>query len=115
MQLKYFKPDEFNRCTPSCEIWYMDMNFMTKLDKAREMSKVPFILNCAYRSVEYDVKKGRSGRSMHCLGRAVDIRCIDSVSRREIVFCCLCQGLSVGIHKDFIHVDDRENKIMFLY
>lgn len=32
----------------------------------------PLIPSCYYRTVEWDKKKGRSGNSMHCQGKAVD-------------------------------------------
>ena len=88
---------------------------MILLDCARADSGVPFVLNCAFRSVEYDKRKGRSGTSFHTLGRAVDIRCTDSYTRSKILQYCLRYGLSCGISKTFIHVDNRPNQLVFLY
>ena len=39
---KYFKEVEYK----------MDVDFLAKLDKAREFAKVPFVINSAYRSPE---------------------------------------------------------------
>lgn len=115
MQLTYFRPDEFSRCSPSCSLSDMDKGFMTLLDNARSLADVPFVLNSAFRSSEWDISKGRSGTGYHTKGRAVDIACSDSSSRSRIVRACLCLGLSCGISRTFIHVDNRPNQIVFLY
>ena len=33
---KYFKPEEFERCNPSCSIEDMDQDFLDLLDDVRE-------------------------------------------------------------------------------
>ena len=71
---KYFKPEEFERCNPSCSIEDMDQDFLDLLDDLREKAGTPLVLNCAYRSKEHDKAKGRSGNSAHTEGLAVDIR-----------------------------------------
>lgn len=88
---------------------------METLDFAREKAGVPFVLNCAYRSSEWDLSKGRSGKGYHTLGRAVDISCQNSYSRSKILKACLSLGLTCGVSKTFIHVDDRDNQICFMY
>lgn len=115
MQLTYFSPEEFRKCVPPCELEDMDLNFMLCLDCARADSGVPFKLNSAYRPFGYELAKGRSGSGFHTKGRAVDISCKDSVSRMKIIKACLFYGLSCGISKTFIHVDNRPNQIVFLY
>ena len=72
---KYFSPSEFKKCVPSCSIEDMDGGFLALLDKVREKAGIPLVLNCAYRSREWDKSKGRSGNSAHTRGKAVDIRC----------------------------------------
>ena len=115
MQYSYFKPEEFKRCSPSCDISQMNEEFMILLDCARSDAGIPFKLNSAYRSPEYDKSKGRSGVGWHTLGRAVDIRCTDSVSRGMILQACLRYGLTCGISKTFIHIDNRPLQVAFLY
>ena len=80
---KYFSPAEFRNCTPSCTIEQMDADFLSRLDRVREAAGIPLVLNSAYRSKSYEKKKGRSGTSSHCEGKAVDIRC--SCSSRAFV------------------------------
>lgn len=116
IELKYFKPVEFMACVPSCTILQMDSDFLYRLDKAREYARVPFVLTSAYRSPEYDRSKGRSGKGYHTRGLAVDVRCTNSSMRRAILCGCLQYGLSCGLSKDgFVHIDDRDDPVVFLY
>ena len=116
MDIDYFAESEFLKCTPSCKKSDMNVDFLKRLNKARRLAGLPFVLNCAFRSPEYDLQKGRSGNSFHCKGRAVDIRCLDSSKRAVIVSALLCAGFrGIGIANNFIHVDDRPLKCMWLY
>lgn len=111
--MRYFTPSEFKKCSPSCDISQMDQDFLNRLDGARYIANVPFVLLSAFRSSDYDISKGRSGKGYHCKGRAVDVKCTDGLSRWKIVFACLSLNLSVGIYPTFIHIDNRSNPIMF--
>lgn len=104
---KYFHDLEFFACVPSCNIAQMDKDFLSRLDTLREMCGFPLVLNCAYRSKEWDISKGRSGNSYHTKGCAVDIKCIDSFKRARIIRMALCLGLTVGIYNTFLHIDGR--------
>lgn len=115
---RYFDNKEFEMCTPSCSLSNMSQSFMNRLDMAREIAGIPFVLNCAYRSVSWDKLHGRSGNSYHTLGRAVDIRCLSSKERYKIVAALLKSGFTgIGVNKTFIHVDDRvvTDPLIFLY
>ena len=101
--------------TPSCSLSNMDASFMKKLDAARHIAGFPFVLNCAYRSKEWDINKGRNGKSYHCLGRAVDIRCNDKKRRAEIVFALWLAGIKgIILYPSFIHADDRSDPILLI-
>lgn len=103
--LKYFKNDEFERV--ACSVTDCNPDSLQRLDRAREIAGVPFILTSAYRSPESEKLKGRSGKGAHTLGRAFDVRCTDSASRYSIVFGALAAGFTrIGIGKTFIHMDD---------
>ena len=65
---KYFKDKEEN----------MDVDFLAKLDEAREYANIPFIINSAYRSPEHNAKVGGKPGSSHIKGLAVDISAKDS-------------------------------------
>lgn len=104
---RYFHTLEFKSCVPSCSIDDMDKDFLALLDELRELCGFPLVLNCAYRSPEWDKERGRSGNSYHTKGLAVDIRCYDSKQRAFIVQFALSLGLSVGVYSSFVHVDMR--------
>lgn len=106
---KYFSESEFNRCVPSCNEKDMDRDFLLLLDRVREDCGIPLILNCAYRSKEWDKSKGRSGNSSHCRGKAVDIRCNNSATAFKIVNAAISNGITrIGIGKTFIHLDNDD-------
>lgn len=111
-----FCDEEFRKALPSCSLSQMDPFFMDRLQAARDLAGVPFVINSAYRTPEWDLSKGRSGRSYHCSGRAVDIRCCNSVNRWEILRALFAAGFhGIGIAGTFIHVDDRPNQTVWLY
>lgn len=106
MNLKYFKDEEFKLAMPACSLSQMDEVFMKRLDDAREYAGIPFIINSAFRSVEYEKSKGRSGTSQHTKGLAVDIRCINNAQRFRILASLIMVGFRrIGIGTSFIHVD----------
>lgn len=112
-----FSSDEFERACPQCKLEDMSTSFMNRLQTARDLAGIPFRINSAYRSVSYEKRKGRAGTSMHCLGRAVDVSCKDSVSRYRIVNSALSAGFhGIGIGSTFVHLDDRESStVIWLY
>lgn len=116
---KYFKDEEFQKCSPSCSLQDMKQTTMSKLDTAREIAGIPFVLTSAFRSLEWDRSKGRSGTGAHTLGRAIDIRCNTSRNRFLIVEALLKAGFKrVGIDKGFVHADDsgvHDQEVIWLY
>lgn len=112
-----FSPDEFGRACPPCKLEDMSPRFMNRLQEARDIAGFPFVINSAYRSKEHELKKGRSGFSMHCVGRAVDIKCTSGALRYAIVEAAVKAGFhGIGIGKTFVHLDDRdENSTIWLY
>lgn len=116
---KYFSASEFKKCVPSCSIEDMDGAFLALLDKVREKANIPLVLNCAYRSKQHDLSKGRTGNSAHTRGKAVDILCTTSTNRIKIVKSALECGITrIGIGKNFIHLDADESlsqDVMFHY
>ena len=107
IKAKHFTEREFQKCTPSCSLQDMKQDFINRLDTARDIAGIPFVINCAYRSREYDLSKGRSGNSAHTRGRAVDIRCNSSATAFRIIDAALKVGFKrIGVGKTFIHLDD---------
>lgn len=104
---KYFKESEFYRCTPACSLQDMNQTTMDKLDLAREYAGIPIVLNSAYRSVDYEKSKNRTGTSAHTLGRAVDIRCNSDENRFKLIIALYRAGFTrIGVSKTYIHADD---------
>ena len=103
---EHFKESEFRRCTPSCSMQDMQQSTMRQLDLARDIAGIPFVLNSAYRSKAWEVKKGRPGTSSHTKGLAVDIRCNTDANRYKIVKAALeCGVRRIGIAQTYIHID----------
>lgn len=113
---RYFSEAEFARCAPPCFIDDMSDELLYKLDQIRQDVGKPLRITCAFRSMEYDKAKGRSGDSRHCRGLAVDIACSDSETRQKILKSALSLGLNgIGIAKTFIHIDIRPYPACWLY
>ena len=116
---KYFKESEFQKCVPSCSLQDMNQGTMDKLDAAREIAGIPFVLNSAYRSVEHERNHGRDGTSSHTKGMAVDIRCNSNANRMKIVRALIEAGFErIGIGKTYVHADDdaaKSQNVMWHY
>jgi len=98
---KYFKEAEYK----------MDADFLAKLDEARELADIPFIINSAYRSVEQNKKVGGKPNSSHLKGLAVDIKIKDSRTRYIVLNALIRVGFNrIGVASTFIHVDDDKEK-----
>ena len=52
----------------------MDKNFLQKLDRARDVAGVPFIITSAYRCEQHNKNVGGKPNSAHLRGYAVDIK-----------------------------------------
>lgn len=115
MELKYFKDFDFWRCNPPCKMSDCDENALRLLDRLRELYGKPIVLNCAYRSPQHDLEKGRSGSSFHCRGMAFDIRCTSSQDRFNLVNIASLLGFNgIGIYPTFVHIDTRNYACMFI-
>lgn len=116
---KYFSESEFRRCSPSCSLQDMKQTTMSKMDTAREIAGIPFVITSAYRPSEWDRAKGRSGTGSHTMGRAIDIRCNASSNRFKIIDALLKAGFTrIGVANTFIHADDspsHANEVVWTY
>lgn len=115
---RYFTEGEFTKARPSCSLSDMNESFMSRLDDARHIAGVPFVVTSAFRSKQYEIAKGRTGTSSHCLGLAIDIACSSNFNRLVILEALLKVGFRrIGIGKTFIHVDydSSKNAAIWLY
>ena len=105
---KYFKKIEKN----------MDVDFLSKLDEAREFAGIPFVINSAYRSPTHP-ESIKNPTSSHIKGLAVDIKATDSTTRFKIVEALISVGFTrIGIADTFIHVDldfDKTQDVIWTY
>ena len=105
---KYFKSNEDN----------MKEEFLIKMDEARELAGIPFIINSAYRSPSHP-ESIKNPTSSHIKGLAFDISVKDSRQRFIILDALLKVGFTrIGIADTFIHVDldlDKSQKVIWTY
>lgn len=94
---------------------HMDKDFLKKLDMCRQRSGGPFVISSCFRTPEKNRSVGGSKNSFHLKGRAVDIICTQGKTRAIIVKAALSLGLTVGVMKTAIHIDDRPRQILFHY
>lgn len=114
MELKHFSPSEF---TMDGKVVFdkMDTAFLALLDQCRELAGVPFIISSCYRTPSKNRKVGGSVGSLHLKGRAVDVICTMGETRAKIMKAAMELGLSVGVMPNALHLDDREDQIVFHY
>ena len=105
----YFKECEKN----------MVEDFLAKLDNARVIADMPFIINSAWRSPEHNKDVGGKPNSSHLKGLAVDIKIENSRQRFIVLQSLIAAGFNrIGIGKTFIHVDgdkDKDPRVTWLY
>jgi zinc D-Ala-D-Ala carboxypeptidase len=108
--IKYFKPEEFE-CKCGCNKQNMEEQFIRRLDIARMNSTIPFTINSGCRCAKHNAKIGGIKTSSHLYGWAADIKTATSSERYEILAALLDAGFRrIGIGKNFLHVDDDEDK-----
>jgi len=110
--LKHFNFEEFDCPTlegsglPTSDGGKMNLDFLHKLDEARELAGVPFKITSGYRSPQHNLDVGGRVGSSHIKGIAVDIACVNSHQRQKILTALIQVGFKrIGIGKSFIHSD----------
>ena len=98
----------------------MDKAFLDMLDFARDLYGKPMKITSGYRTVEYNQDlKARgykaSPNSSHLKGFAVDIACVNSADRWDMIDSLIKAGFNrLGVADTFIHVDCDPDKEPFL-
>tara|TARA_R110000744_G_C19079629_1_gene531125 strand:+ start:274 stop:630 length:357 start_codon:yes stop_codon:yes gene_type:complete len=105
--MKHFEQHEFDSPDLEGSGALMDCDFLEKLQRAREITDIPFKINSGYRTIEHNsTLENSKPNSSHLKGLAVDISCTDSRSRFFIVTSLLEAGFTrIGVGSSFIHVD----------
>lgn len=113
MDYKYFTFDEFDSPDKIGSGYkYMDREFIEMLDEARDIAKLEFKILSGYRTKYANTNIwSASTTSSHLIGRAAHIRCLNSKFRLRIVEALSMVGFRrIGIHRDYIHVDNDDLK-----
>ena len=107
----FFEYGEFNSPDQPGSYKHMDVAFLNKLTKAREIAAVGFKITSGYRTPDHNEKVGGVPNSSHTLGHAVDIYAPTSRQKYIIINALLQAGFNrIGVAKNFIHVDDDPSK-----
>jgi uncharacterized protein YcbK (DUF882 family) len=90
----------------------MNTAFLNKLELARKMAGIPFIITSGYRSQVYNDSLAESvPNSAHTKGLACDIALRSDEDRRKIVHALVAVGFSrFGLGNSYVHVDDDTSK-----
>ena len=115
----YFSRKELEcRC---CGVCLVDDNLISRLNQARELAGIPFIITSGYRCEKHNAEVGGVPTSSHTKGLAVDIAFKDSNQCFKIMKSLLDAGFNrIGINfaKSFIHCDidgDKPQNVLFKY
>lgn len=97
------------------EVKGLDQELVAKLDMARKVAGIPFIITCGVRTKEENDLVGGVSDSAHLTGKAVDLRCEDSTARFKMVSGLLSAGFKrVEVASAHIHVDVDEDKPQYV-
>jgi len=116
--MRHYSKSEFN-CS-CCGIQCMEYMFLCKLDVARDIAGVAFVISSGFRCPKHDLKirDGKSGGS-HPKGISADIEVLNSRDRFLILTALMAVGFTrFGMGKDFIHVDadtTKQPEVIWLY
>ena len=93
----------------------MNLEFMLKLDKAREIAGVPFFITSGYRTQAYNDTLSNSVKdSAHTRGYAADISA--PVNKETIIRALIAAGFNrIGEGSTFVHVDNDPAKSPYAY
>jgi len=117
--MRYFNIDEFDSPDIKGSGRNMDTTFLSMLDEARGIAKIPFKINSGYRTLKHNTKIHGVANSSHLKGLAVDIHCVNSRNRWIIVNALQNVGIRrIGIGNTFIHADidtSKAQNLIWLY
>ena len=116
MKLTYFTPQEVEG---------LQDGFIQKLEKAREIADIPFVITSGFRTPEKNQSViGAVPDSAHCKGLAVDLKVDSSRQAALIVDACKAAGIDrrgIYVNSDWnpihIHVDvdpDKISNVLFI-
>ena len=117
--MQYFNITEFDSPDEMGSGRNMKQEMLDKIDLVRSKFDRAIHINSGYRTKEHNKKVGGKKNSYHLKGLAVDIHCINSRERYDLINCLLDVGFTrIGIGNTFIHVDmdpDKDPDVMWTY
>jgi len=109
--VKYFSYDEFDSPDELGSGKHMDHDLLVMIDRARALYGKPIVVNSGFRTKDHNKKVGGVDSSSHLKGLAVDVACVTSKHRFEMLTALLEVGFNrIGVADTFIHVDVDKNK-----
>ena len=109
--MKYFSYNEFDSPDEEGSGMNMDHDLLTMIDKAREIYGKPMHVTSGYRTENHNRKVGGVDSSSHLKGLAIDVACVRSNDRFEMLTALIEVGFNrIGVAGTFIHVDTDKNK-----
>lgn len=105
-QWPHFNEDEF-KC-PCCGGLVIDYPFLDRLEIARVISGIPYIISSGFRCPIRNKFVG-SGSQNHISGKAADILCLNSHDRIRIMVGLVQAGFRrIGVYQKHIHCDTMD-------
>ena len=109
--MKYFSYDEFDSPDEIGSGKHMDQDLLVMIDRARALYGKPIVVTSGFRTESHNKKVGGVKSSSHLKGLAIDVACIRSKDRFEMLTALLEVGFNrIGVASTFIHVDIDKNK-----
>ena len=117
--MKYFNYEEFDSPDIQGSGQLMDCKLLEMIDEAREIYGKPIHVNSGYRTSSHNSKVGGKSSSSHLKGLAIDVACVKSNERFEMLTALLEAGFNrIGVASTFIHVDidkDKSQNVIWTY
>jgi uncharacterized protein YcbK (DUF882 family) len=117
--MKYFNYSEFDSPDVQGSGQMMDKDFLNLLDQARDRFDKPININSGFRTPAHNESVGGKENSSHLKGLAVDVACIASRDRFELIDIFLDLGINrIGIADTFIHIDvdpEKSSNVIWTY
>lgn len=112
----YFEDYE-KECGCGCSVNNIDDTFLQKLNEARKIADLPFVMSSMSRCSKHNKEEGGSDTSSHLADKenkkckAGDIATPTSFIRYKVLTALIQAGFTrIGISDYFIHADSDENK-----
>jgi uncharacterized protein YcbK (DUF882 family) len=114
MNLRYFDISEFDCSHTGWNL--MEVRFLYLLDELRHDCGFPFRITSGYRDPSHPEEAKKDKPGMHSKGLAADIKVDGGYQRFLLVAKAIEHGFTgIGVAKTFVHVDLREDEVMWTY